>query len=739
MDHGTPTTLAQELKVRNRVALAMASLLPAFGLAGIYFVCVQIAAATVAFAGGVTLFWPANAIVAALLIRQRQVSLLVTLVALLLAGPIALHAALDTTWQMGLGFTAVNLVEIAASVYAFRVLLPLPFPKITIWQATSMTLIMGVVITGVSATLGGLMLNAAYNLPLGPAILNWWGTDALNACVLVPPIVLFGRDELARLLRPRYRWFNLLMIPTCVLTTWLSVRYVHFPFILIALVPMVASYHVGGFGASLLTLVNAMTVIALWLLGIRPMGLDGPSANLYASLPVIALVAATMPPIAVGMGTDVRRGIQRALRASEQRFRESMENSPLGMIMLDRNGQWSFTNTAMREMLGYTQDEFSQLGIDSLAHPDELHDVWERWGKLLSRQIDSYKITRRFLHRSGRWIWVDCAVSLARDEYGRPLHFVAQVESLEERRRAEADLAAERELLKITLASIGDAVITADPQGRVTFANDAALSLLGRAYGQMGGKELQELLQLTDTETSAPAVGMVDRCRVSMAIARRTEPCALTRPDGSTCYVTDTVTPVLRDGRELTGFVMVLHDVTVSLERTRALRQRADHDSLTSLLNRPAFQRSLHQAFVKHHSDGTPATLVMLDLDRFKAVNDTAGHAAGDAVLRHFAAVLRRSVRPTDVIGRLGGDEFVVLLNNCDELRSHEIGQRLLGALNPLRTSWEGVVHATGASLGVARCSFGFADPEDWIRAADDACYESKRAGRGVLRSWLAA
>jgi diguanylate cyclase (GGDEF)-like protein len=191
--------------------------------------------------------------------------------------------------------------------------------------------------------------------------------------------------------------------------------------------------------------------------------------------------------------------------------------------------------------------------------------------------------------------------------------------------------------------------------------------------------------------------------------------------------VSDTATPVMDVDGSLSGFVIVLHDVTVSLQRTRELHHRADHDALTGLLNRAAFERNVHQAFAMATRLGTPSALIVMDLDRFKAVNDSAGHAAGDAVLRHVAAVMHRSVRPADAVGRLGGDEFGVLLADCDPARSREVAARLREVLNPLMTNWEGVTHATGASLGLAQHGSQFADPGEWLKAADLACYDAKR------------
>jgi diguanylate cyclase len=712
-------------------------LFPEIGLGAIFFALAWVSASHTRAAEGLALLWPGNAIVAAMLIRLREVRWLRAALSVLVAGVTANHFGAGDSWTIALGLTLVNMLEITAMVVAFRVLIRLPYPDITIPQAALMTLLMGVGITGLAALAGGSFLYLAADASMLTTFMHWWAADALGACVLTAPFVLYSRENVRRLLRREHFWSNLLGVPICVTITYLAIRYVPHPFVIIALAPMMAAFQIGGFGTSILAVCNSMTVVTLWLLDVRPIGMDpdagdGPLGN----LPFVALIATTMPPIAVGLGTDARRRVQRILRSSERRFRESMEHSPLGVILLDRAGKWTFTNTSMQDMLGYTLRELSRMDIRSLAHPDELDDIFQRWNQLLEQRVNSYKITRRFRRKDGSWVWVHCAVSLARDDEGEPLHFIAQVESLEERRLAETRLANEREFLRTTLDSIGDAVITADAGGSISYMNDAAVELVGRPAAATEHQPLREVLLLKMADTGADAPDIIELCRREKAAMERDEPCSLQRPDGSVRYVSDSVTPVLDTDGELSGFVIVLHDVTLSLQRTRELHHRADHDALTSLLNRAAFERRVHDAFALAQRVGTPSSLIAVDLDKFKSVNDSAGHAAGDSVLRHVAAVLRRSVRPSDVVGRVGGDEFSILLIDCDPVRSHEVASRLRDVLNPLLSSWEGVTHATGASLGLAHSNAGFSDPGEWAKAADHACYESKHKGRGALQVW---
>jgi diguanylate cyclase (GGDEF)-like protein len=123
-----------------------------------------------------------------------------------------------------------------------------------------------------------------------------------------------------------------------------------------------------------------------------------------------------------------------------------------------------------------------------------------------------------------------------------------------------------------------------------------------------------------------------------------------------------------------------------------------------------------------------------IDLDRLKAVNDEAGHAAGDAVLCKVAAACRLTVRSSDIVARLGGDEFAIILDNCAEDRAKHIGQQLLRALNPLEFEWKGSRYSTGASIGLAMNTMDMSDENAWLESADKACYDAKRQGRGRLR-----
>jgi diguanylate cyclase (GGDEF)-like protein/PAS domain S-box-containing protein len=684
--------------------------------------------------GGITLFWPGAAIAAALLIRLpriRWISATISVVAaLLIANVVAAHRS----WPIAALFTGVGFSEIGMMVAVFRAW-RFPYPDITVNQAAIMTAIFGIAIPGVAAIGAGLVLHMNFAVPFMEGTLQWWSSHSIGACLLGPPIILFSVKGFRRLLQGQFFAVNALMLLVCLVGCYLTIRYVRFPFVAMGLLLLIAAFRMGGLGASLMSLCFGLMITNLWILGIRPIGLD-PTASTSGSLlglPVIALLACVMPPIAVGLGSDARRAVARALRISERRFRESMEHSPIGMLISDLNGIWTYTNIALQQMLGYTAEEFRALPPGGPSKAEDWKESEIRRKRLLSGEIDSYNIVRSFQHKDGHWMWAQVAVSVLRDEGGLPIHLIAQIESLEARRREEEKLAEERERLRITLQSIDDAVITTDAQTHITYINVAAESLLGLVMNAVEGRRVDEVIHLLDPETSKAAANLIGQSALHGKVFRRERACLLIRADGTFCHVTDIVSPVLETTGVVSGMVIVFHDVTLDVDRTRDLQHRAMHDPLTGISNRAEFEERLRTVFGKARHLDRPAAVMAIDLDRFKAVNDAAGHAAGDAVLCKVAEACRLAVRSSDIVGRLGGDEFAIILDNCTEDRATDIGQQLLRALNPMEFEWKGSRYTIGASIGLAM-NRDMADEKSWLDAADKACYIAKRDGRGLLR-----
>jgi diguanylate cyclase (GGDEF)-like protein/PAS domain S-box-containing protein len=620
-------------------------------------------------------------------------------------------------------------------VWAFRSAVRYDYPHISIDQSAVMTAILGVGIPGLVALLAGVILNTHLGISYADGASQWWASHTLGACLIAPPIILYSAKALRRLTSRKFLAINVAILFGILLCCWLAIRYIRFPFVAIGVLLLMAAVRVGGFGAALYSLCSGLTVAALWALGLRPIGLEQTAVDFsLANLPIFALLATTMPPIAVGLGTDERRAAVRKLHASERRFRESMHHSPIGMVITGLDSVWGYTNIALQNMLGYTAEEFAALPPGGPSDPEDLAGSPNRWRRLLAGETVSATIERRFRHKQGHWVWTHVAASLVRDEDGAPMYLIAQIESLQERRIAEAKLAAERERLRITLMSIDDAVITTDAEARVSYINTAAESMLGLSQEAAHGRPVSEVLCLTDPLTGKSAANLIAQSAVHGKVIRRETACILHRADGSFCFIMDVVSPVVDSSGSVTGTVVVLRDASGEMRRAQDLTHRANHDALTGLHNRAAFEQDLAGIFGRSRLLDRPAALLAIDLDRFKALNDAAGHAAGDAALCKVAHVCRATVRSSDMVARLGGDEFAIILDNCVLERADALAQQLLRALNPLTIEWQGASYSIGASMGVAAWSADMASAKDWMAAADEACYVAKRAGRGQLQ-----
>jgi diguanylate cyclase len=715
-------------------SLSFAGPLRECGLAFGVFVADSIAFSITRSADGIALFWPGCALAACVLIRLPRVRWATAAFGLLLAVYLANLLVAHRPPALAGALAALNLLEVALMVGAFRFLWVYAYPDITIGQAAAMTAVLGIAVPGLCALIAAVTL-LAFRTPSSIALIQVWTSHTLGACLLGPPIILASAERVNRLIRRSFLVENMVTLVMCLAGTYFAVRYLRFPFVSISLLLLMASFRLGGFGTSLLSLAVGFLVGDLWILGVRPLGLEHvPVSGTLVDLPIVAFLTMTMPPITVGIGNDSRRASALALRASERRFRESLENSPIGMLIADLDGRWTYTNRVLQSMLGYTEEEFRSLPPGGPSAPEEWQTSGARLRSLLTNQVSSYQVERRFRHKNGRWVWAHVAVSLGRDERERPLHLIAQIESLEERRSAEATLTAERERLRVTLHAIADAVVTTDVDLRIQYVNPAAEQLLGIPEGAALDRRIGDVIHLVNPDTQRTAASLIMQSIVHGKSVRRERPCLLHRSDGTICYVVDSVSPVLEPSGQVTGLVIILQDATNEVDRSRDLQLRAAQDSLTGLLNRAEFELRLRKSFDRARTLGRPAALVAIDLDRFKAVNDTGGHAVGDEMLKKVANVCRLHVRASDSVARLGGDEFAIILENCSPERVECIGNELLGALNPLVLDQGGVSFVIGASIGVVMADERTAGPEAWLRAADEACYEAKHSGRGRVR-----
>ncbi|MDD0975561.1 EAL domain-containing protein [Pseudomonas fontis] len=304
---------------------------------------------------------------------------------------------------------------------------------------------------------------------------------------------------------------------------------------------------------------------------------------------------------------------------------------------------------------------------------------------------------------------------------------------LAQRQAFASALQAEKDRAQITLESIGDGVITTDVEGNIVYMNPAAEHLTHWNAEQAQGLPLAALFSLLDDNAEKDHLTLTEHI-LNGALRGGSEHAKLIqRLDGSTVSVTLVGAPILSEG-QMGGVVLVLHDMTQERQYIANLSWQATHDALTGLANRREFEYRLEQALNGLSRQSARHSLMFLDLDQFKLVNDTSGHAAGDELLRHICAVLQSGLREGDTLARLGGDEFGILLENCPAEHAERIAEGLRQAVQSLHFVWKGRPFMTTVSVGLVHLAQSPGTLEASLRAADMACYMAKEKGRNRVQ-----
>ena len=281
---------------------------------------------------------------------------------------------------------------------------------------------------------------------------------------------------------------------------------------------------------------------------------------------------------------------------------------------------------------------------------------------------------------------------------------------------------AKPDMPQVTLESIGEGVITADRFGLVTWLNREAERLTGWPCAEARGRKLGDVLRLIDQETRVP----VQNGQSALLVAR----------DGREYCIEDKAAPIKAGDGEVLGMVVVFRDVTEARHLAREMSHRASHDALTGLINRGEFEARLKRVLAASAQDDSKHCVLMLDLDRFKLVNDAVGHAAGDALLRQLARIFEQAVRVCDSVARLGGDEFGILLERCPLAQAERIAESICTELESFRFSYEGRRFRVGTSIGLVTVDGTWEASESVLRAADSAAYAAKLAGGNRVQIW---
>jgi diguanylate cyclase (GGDEF)-like protein/PAS domain S-box-containing protein len=420
--------------------------------------------------------------------------------------------------------------------------------------------------------------------------------------------------------------------------------------------------------------------------------------------------------------------------------RELLDASPDAMIVADSDGTLVYVNGQTVTLFGYTSEELIGKPVEMLlpqryrtVHPGLRASFAQN--PSLRPMGGNREVYAR--HRDGSEIRVEIRLSALQTDKGLLLSStIRDIGARGEHPGQTRELSAARERARETLNSIGDAFISSDPAGKVTYLNPVAERLTGWSQADAAGQPLQQVFAIIKDSVRESILTPLLAVIEDIASSKVSSNGMLTRRNAPDVAIEYSTTPMMDDPGAVVGAVTVFRDASVANAITSKLAYAAHHDALTGLPNRLLLESRIPQAIALARRHNYAVAVLFLDLDGFKLVNDTFGHPAGDRLLQSVARVLERCVRSSDTVCRFGGDEFVVLLSEIARPADAVVSsQKILEALRIPHTIDAHTLLVT-ASIGVGLFPHDGMDSQTLLHNADDAMFHAKRPGGNDYRFW---
>jgi diguanylate cyclase (GGDEF)-like protein/PAS domain S-box-containing protein len=427
-----------------------------------------------------------------------------------------------------------------------------------------------------------------------------------------------------------------------------------------------------------------------------------------------------------------RRLAEERIRASEQRLSAIFDSMQDTIYQTDIDGKMLWATPSIRQLLGYGAEEVIGKSIQRFYVNENDHEDFRRSLDINYGRLQHFEA--RLLHKDGSHIWISENSHYKYDASGEIIGIEGTIRDITALKQAKEALYQEKERAQVTLGSIGDGVVTTDLKGDVEYMNQVAEQSTGWKLEDGRGKAITKVLKIVDEKTLEAPPDPVKLClEKGKSTMLAGHLLLIHRYRNQRLSIEVNASPIRDSNSDITGVVLVFHDVTELRGLAKKMSYQATHDSLTGLINRREFEFRVKHALEHARNSDTRHALCYIDLDNFKVVNDTCGHIAGDELLKQLTIKLRLELREADTLARLGGDEFGVLLEGCSIENAHEPAENLRRIVENFRFVWDNKAFRVGASIGLVPITAESGTLTDVLSAADSACYLAKDQGRNRI------
>jgi diguanylate cyclase (GGDEF)-like protein/PAS domain S-box-containing protein len=434
---------------------------------------------------------------------------------------------------------------------------------------------------------------------------------------------------------------------------------------------------------------------------------------------------------------EERKVIEERIRASEKETARILSDMQDTYFQVDSKSRIKRVSPSVQSLIGNSPESLHNNSFTALFCNKTDYNNLIKAMDIKGGSVQNHEVQLK--HTLGHKIWASINAHYSAAGMDSSHGFEGTIRDVTMEKEIDEKIYQEKERLHVTLESIGDGVITTNPDGTVAYLNPIAENMTGWDEKEAAGKPLHEILKLLDEKTNKPHNIPVVKWLNQNQKLPPSKPVTLVNRKRTKEYTIEfSVSPLRNSNKIVIGAVFAFHNVTKLRTLTNQLSFQATHDALTGLINRREFEVRINQAIKSAKHENKNHAMLYIDLDQFKVVNDTCGHHAGDELLKQLTTRLQGLLRESDTLARLGGDEFGVLLVGCPIQRASEVAEKIRADVEMYKFAWEDRIFRVGTSIGLVPINKNTIDLTELLSAADSACYVAKEGGRNQVHIYKA-